>query len=173
MAKLGLKKGLVKLVSHDKRWPDFFVKEKNILEKLLKQYIVSIEHAGSTSIAGIKAKPIIDIWIGGRKIKDFKNISFILESNGYFRIPNSNFPKYHFVFAKGNATAGTTHYIHLVKYKGSIWKKVLKFRDRLNNSQKLAKEYENLKIFLKNKYPKDRMAYIKGKDGFVKKVLNN
>ena len=42
------------------------------------------------------------------------------------------------------------------------------FRDLLNSDEKLAKEYENLKLSLWKKYEHDRDAYTDGKTEFVK-----
>jgi len=168
---LGLKKGEVRLVDHNEKWVGLFLKEKKLLQNNLKDKAVVVEHAGSTAISGIKAKPIIDIWVGARLIKDFEKIIPALEKSKYSKIRTTKAPKFHFVFAKGNSKVGTTHYLHLVKYKGKIWCDILKFRDILNGNTNLAKRYEDLKLKLAKKYADKRFLYIKGKDAFVKKAL--
>lgn len=39
-----------------------------------------------------------------------------------------------------------THIIHLVNYKGEKWNNLILFRDKLNSSEKLRREYEELKM---------------------------
>lgn len=61
---LGIKNGKVKLSKFNKNWHKRFLKEKNLLSNVLKDFNVKIEHIGSTSIIGARAKPIIDISVG-------------------------------------------------------------------------------------------------------------
>jgi GrpB-like predicted nucleotidyltransferase (UPF0157 family) len=46
------------------------------------------------------------------------------------------------------------------------------FRDYLIRNQEVAKEYEQLKMTLADKYKFDREAYKEGKEEFVKRVTN-
>ncbi|PTG41756.1 MULTISPECIES: GrpB family protein [Staphylococcus] len=46
----------------------------------------------------------------------------------------------------------------------------LAFRDYLNANKAIAKEYENLKITLANKYSNNRSAYSNGKSPFIKYI---
>jgi GrpB-like predicted nucleotidyltransferase (UPF0157 family) len=61
---LGLKHQTVRIEKYNPEWKKEYDKEKMILETALKDYMVDIQHVGSTSIAGCSAKPIIDIAIG-------------------------------------------------------------------------------------------------------------
>ena len=50
------------LVSYQENWPQLFQEEKVQIQAVFVGYdIKDIEHIGSTSIPGIKSKPIIDI----------------------------------------------------------------------------------------------------------------
>ena len=60
---LGLKKGNLELYDYSNDYPAIFEKEKKELLDIYKDRIKSIEHIGSTSIIGLKSKPIIDIVI--------------------------------------------------------------------------------------------------------------
>ncbi|MFD1849859.1 GrpB family protein [Oceanobacillus bengalensis] len=73
---LGVDKGTVHLVKHDKKWKAIFQSEKALLEKLISEHIVEIQHFGSTSIRHIKAKPIIDILIGVKSLKDTEHFNW-------------------------------------------------------------------------------------------------
>ena len=50
----------IKLVRYDLKWPELFLKEKGILERIWYGQI-RIEHIGSTAVPGLSAKPTIDI----------------------------------------------------------------------------------------------------------------
>ena len=50
----------VVVVPHDPKWREMFVAEARVLENLLSPNAADIHHIGSTSIATICAKPIID-----------------------------------------------------------------------------------------------------------------
>lgn len=55
---IGLKRGTVKLLPHNKKWKTLFEKERATLKNKLNGLVVDIQHIGSTSIFGIPAKPI-------------------------------------------------------------------------------------------------------------------
>lgn len=51
------------IVNYDKKCTDDFLKIKDQLQKVLTVQC-KVQHVGSTSIPGMKAKPIIDIDVG-------------------------------------------------------------------------------------------------------------
>jgi GrpB-like predicted nucleotidyltransferase (UPF0157 family) len=169
---LGLKRGTVNLVSYKKEWVNEFEKEKKNLERILGDTIISIEHCGSTAIPGLKAKPIIDVLVGVKTVKkegEYCNAKLDRVKGYYSR--NKYFPKKdRFVVAKGNAKV-RTHYIHIVRYKGGIWNKLLRFRDYLKKDKKAMTQYLVLKEKLSLAHPDERRLYTKKKSDFIKKVL--
>jgi len=169
---IGLKRGTVKLLPHDLTWESLFNQEKSLLIETLGDCIVGIEHIGSTSVPGIAAKPIIDIDIGIDSINDLKSveeIALLIKPLGYvWRRQNSN-PDNH-IFAKGPEEC-RTFYVHLVEYKGEVWNNDVLFRSYLTLNPKVAKDYENLKLSLAQKYPNIREKYTVDKKNFIIKVL--
>ncbi len=170
---IGLKRGIVKLTSYKKEWPLEFEKEKKNLEKILGSKIVSIEHCGSTAIPGIKAKPVIDILVGVNTVKregEYCN-NRLDKLKGYYS-RNKYFPKKDkFVVAKGNKQT-RTHYIHIVRYNGNIWNKLIYFRNKLINNKNLAQKYSKLKEELFKAHPDERRVYTEKKSNFIKSILN-
>ena len=63
---LGLPHGHNYLVSHDPEWARLFEGEAQRLRSVLPPAATEIQHAGSTAVAGLRAKPIIDIAIAAR-----------------------------------------------------------------------------------------------------------
>lgn len=72
---LGLHKDKVELVAYCKDWPQTFLQEKILLQEILGEDALSIEHVGSTSIPGLSAKPILDIAVA---VKDEKTLEKLI-----------------------------------------------------------------------------------------------
>lgn len=70
------------IVNYDKKWPDDFLKIKDQLQKVLTVHC-KVQHVGSTSILGMKAKQIIDIDVGLENWGNFEKVKKALESIGY------------------------------------------------------------------------------------------
>ncbi|MGP4071156.1 GrpB family protein [Piscibacillus sp. B03] len=173
---LGLQKGEVKLVPHNPEWTTNYQQEKALLESLVGEYIVGIEHIGSTAINGIKAKPIIDIMIGLQPLDNARDLELrTMQEGHYYRLQKqqlegkvvfAKFPEIH----EGNAMK--THFLHVVEYDGDWWHEHIQFRDRLNNNLELAKEYEQLKLNLAEQHSNDVKSYTDQKLEFVKSIID-
>ena len=61
---LGLESGVVRLAEYDGRWPVLFAAEAERLLASGDGMPLRLEHIGSTSIAGMCAKPVLDILAG-------------------------------------------------------------------------------------------------------------
>lgn len=164
---LGLPKGIVKLEPHSKFWRQSFAAEAARIREAVGEYILAIEHVGSTSIGGIAAKPIIDMAVALKNLADGEKCIAPLENVGYeYRGEHGIAGRFYFV--KGEPR---THHLHMVAAGSDCWRSHLLFRDYLRASQAAAKEYERLKIDLAEKFPGDRDAYLKGKRVFIENVL--
>ena len=49
------------IVDYDPNWPELFIREANRIRSVLGSRALQIEHAGSTSVPWLAAKPIIDV----------------------------------------------------------------------------------------------------------------
>lgn len=167
---IGLKRGTVKLAPHNKKWVELFEKEKKILQKKLGDSVVDIQHIGSTAIPGIPAKPIIDISLGIHVMKDAKELIKPLKELGYELRPEFGGPNIQRLFVKGPESK-RTHYLHVMKFKGSIWNKDLLFRDYLRKYREQAKQYADLKRKLAKNFVDDRGRYTTAKAKFIHDIL--
>ncbi len=168
---IGLERGRVRLaIDNNGEWDFEFEQEKKRLTVLLEQYIVDIQHIGSTAIRGIVAKPIIDIAIGLKNWKDVSAVKGILEHNGYHYRENGG-DDYRIFFAKGDE-ACRTHYLHVYEYGNISWRNHIFFRDFLNTHECYRNEYAKLKTDLSLKFAEDRAAYTMGKEKFIMSVIN-
>lgn len=169
---LGLKRGTVQLCEHEQAWE---IEAQNTilrLKEILGAVIKDIRHVGSTSIPSIKAKPIIDIAIA---IDDFEDVLLLeeeLKKQGFYYRPKVDLGE-QLLFASGSYYDGTgdlqTHFIHIMKTGSMDWRNYINFRDYLNSTHAVAKEYEDLKVLLAKQAPVDngREKYSRGKHDFI------
>lgn len=169
---IGLKRGTVKLLNHEKEWELEAQRTILRLHKILGAVARDIQHVGSTSILTIKAKPIIDIAVAVDDFKDVLALEAELNHNGFYYRPNANLED-QLLFACGSYYDGTgdlqTHFIHVVLADSMEWINYINFRDYLNKTPTVAKAYEDLKISLASEAPVDkgRERYLRGKHDFI------
>ena len=73
----------ITLADYDPGWPVLFAREAARIRAALGDRAVQVEHAGSTSVAGLAAKPIIDIVLAVPDSSDEQAYVPALESAGY------------------------------------------------------------------------------------------
>ena len=80
---LTLHQGTITLVDSDPNWPILFEREAHRIRQVLGPAVVRLEHAGSTSVPGLVAKPIIDIILVVRDSSDEPSYVPALTAAGY------------------------------------------------------------------------------------------
>ncbi len=83
---------LVHIVPYNRKWPELFLEEKKKLTDLFQETIF-IEHIGSTAVAGLSAKPIIDIIIGFKDYSATSSWIAKVESLGYHFFGEAGIPE--------------------------------------------------------------------------------
>ena len=167
---LGLKRGTVQLEPHDKQWDDVAVQTIKTLKSILGDDAIDIQHIGSTAIPAIKAKPIIDIAVGVTDFEKIMSHNEQLEKEGIFY--RGSDVEHQVLYVMGDMeTDIRTQHIHVVKWNGTEWKNYIHFRDYLNANENMALQYAKLKEELESKYADYRVAYTKGKQNMINKIL--
>lgn len=163
---LGAGNGPIRIVGHDRSWRDSFAAERERLAPLLPG--VTIRHIGSTAVAGLAAKPVIDMIA---LVDDLDATATELVKKAGYHLParfNANLE--HRRFLCYPALSHRTHHLHLVDaYEGVD--KCLRFRDRLRADPELAAEYAALKHELASRFQADRMAYTEAKSVFINDAI--
>jgi GrpB-like predicted nucleotidyltransferase (UPF0157 family) len=165
----------VEIVPYDPRWPELFARERDHLRAALPGDLVGrIEHFGSTAVAGLAAKPIVDLLVEVRDLEETKSrVAPLLESQGYDYIwrPTSgdDVGPWYAWFIKRDPAGARTHHIHMVEAHFPQWEALL-FRDHLRAHRDVAAEYESLKRRLAAEFPNDREAYSVGKKAFIETI---
>ena len=166
---LGLNKDIVNLVPYDNEWKNEFIKEKKLLQEILCDYALDIQHVGSTSIPGIICKPILDIAVAVKSLDILEELIPILTSAGY-DVKNSIEDKNEILARKGVPEC-RTHYIHIEVLNGEFWKHHILFRDYLLKHSEAVIEYEKIKKESFALYKNDRKKYTESKHKFIREII--
>jgi GrpB-like predicted nucleotidyltransferase (UPF0157 family) len=165
--------------NYNPKWKEAFNELKEIYNKILGNFVLAIEHVGSTSVEGLAAKPIIDIDIIIKDKKDtLEAVVPKLESLGYHHVgdlgiigrevfkqktskvpffnPQKDWIKHHLYVCRENSPSLQNH---------------LNFRDFLRSNGQTRTDYGKLKFDLAQKFPGDIDSYIEGKTNFIIGVL--
>jgi len=166
---IGLKHDTNLLVEYDPLWPSLFEEEKKRLQHALGDIARSIEHYGSTSVPGLRAKPIIDILVGIQPLTDWVLCRQPLESLGYDYSEHAGVEG-HYIFGRGRDRSERTHLVHVVEFNGSSWVRNLKFRDALRQEPILRKVYLAAKETAVKLAPEGRAKYNQLKQSFFENL---
>ena len=157
---------LVRVVDYDPKWPEMFEAEATALREIIGDDLIALFHIGSTSVPGLKAKPVIDMLPVVRDVAALdalggKFAAAGYESMGEFGIPGRRY------FRKGGANR--THQLHAYQYDSvhAITRHVA-YRDYMRAHAEARAAYGELKASLASRFPDDIGAYCDGKDEFVK-----
>jgi GrpB-like predicted nucleotidyltransferase (UPF0157 family) len=162
-------KPFVNLNEYNAKWEDQFDNERNRIIDAIGDEIAGIEHIGSTSVKGLKAKPIIDIMAGIENISSTSALISPLSEIEFEYVPKPELIFRRF-FRKGLWGIGTCH-LHICEIHSTEWVEKILFRDYLRKFPGAAQEYALLKSELAAKYKYDRPAYTKQKEPFIKNII--
>ncbi|MFG6352232.1 MAG: GrpB family protein [Oscillospiraceae bacterium] len=168
---IGLKRGTVMLMPHQKEWTRNAERTIHTLKRLLEPVAVDIQHIGSTAIPSIYAKPIIDLVVGVRILDDIVSYAELLKQHDI--VFRGEDVAGQLLFVMGDFEKDTrTHHIHAVRWNGTDWNNYINFRDYLNHFSDKAMEYDTCKKKLTTQFADDRGSYTKGKKELIDRLLN-
>jgi len=159
------------IVEYDPRWPAIYEEERDLILAAVGEWIVAIEHVGSTAVPGLGGKPIIDIMPAVRHLADVEHCIEPLERIGYEYVPEYNeiLPERRY-FHKGPPKARTFH-LHVAERTSEFWERHLLFRDFLRTHPGEAEEYYLLKKELAARFGRDREGYTEAKTPFIEGIV--
>ena len=162
----------VELVDYDATWPELFKRERELVAPVLGANARRIEHMGSTSIPGLRAKPIVDVIVLVDDLVRARGVIPALEATGYsFWADNPDKTKLFLV--KGLPPAPhRTHHLHVYDNADEVERHLI-FRDRLRAHPELRDAYLALKTDLARRFRNDREAYTNHKVSFINEVVHS
>lgn len=157
------------IAEYDLAWPGLFELERSRIQQVAGDVVKEIHHVGSTSIAGLCAKPKIDI--------DAVAVSEALLSEAIERIrllPDFTFHGDPYcdgmwTFTSGHGSYGTR--LYLCGPENATHLKRILFRDWLREHSDAAAQYAALKRRLAAKAAGDWRFYTGGKADFVAAIV--
>lgn len=158
----------VTVSEYDKRWETLFAEEARRIRDILGEELLAIHHFGSTSVPGLRAKPIIDILPVVRNIERVDQFNGQMEALGYECMGEFGMIGRRY-FRKGGDRR--THHVHIFQEDNRAdIDRHLAVRDYLRTHPEAAGDYGALKASLAERHPTDMEAYMDGKDAFVKEL---
>jgi len=158
----------IEIAPYDPSWPIRFEEEARELRRALAVWLAGpVEHIGSTAIAGLAAKPVIDIMAGVESLDASRPAIAALAHLNYCYAPYR--PDSEHWFCKPSP-AFRTHHLHLVPVESSQWRQAIAFRDYLRAHSRIAAESADLKRRLAQEYRFDREAYTESKSPFIARI---
>ena len=159
--------GPVELADYDPAWPALYVREEERIRGALGERALVLEHAGSTSVPGLAAKPIIDIVLGVADSADEPSFVPPLEAVGYeLRIREPDWHEHRCL--KG---PDTNVNLHVFTVGSSEIDRMLAFRDRLRENDVDRELYERAKRELSAKEWAFVQDYADAKTAVVEEII--
>jgi GrpB-like predicted nucleotidyltransferase (UPF0157 family) len=163
----------VHVVAYDPAWPVQFAEQRDRLSTVLAPWLAAaVEHIGSTAVAGLPAKPVVDVLAPVRSLDDAQAAVAALEADGWLFWREDPCRHYRLWFLRPRPDA-RTHHLHVVEHNHSHATALLTFRDTLRADPDLRDDYADLKRRLAVEHRNNRNAYTNAKTDFVEQVLRN
>jgi len=163
----------IELTAYDPAWQERFVEQQTRLTAILKPWLAGeVEHIGSTSVPGLRSKPIVDLLAPVHSLEAAHSAISILESDGWLFWAADPNQHYRLWFLRPNLAA-RTHHLQIIQQGDPNILALIAFRDALRRDPKAREAYSSLKEDLANKHRNDRDAYSNAKTEFVRTILQS
>lgn len=157
----------VVVTEYSLKWPAQYAAEAENLRQVFGAALVEIHHIGSTSVPGLKAKPIIDIMPLVKDIRTVDDLQDRMVDLGYECMGEYGISGRRY-FRKGGELR--THNVHVFEAGSEHVARHLAFRDFLRAHPHEARRYGELKATLAAQHPDDISAYMDGKHDYVQRI---
>ena len=155
------------LVEHDPRWSAVAARETERLRAALGDALIEVHHIGSTSIPGIRAKPIVDLLPVVRSLDEIDAARRHVEALGWWwRGEFGIAGRRYCVLTDATTGARIAHAHAFAAGSGEIARHV-DFRDYLRAHPDEARAYESEKLRAMALHADDRNAYTDAKGPWI------
>ena len=159
----------VTVVDYNDIWAENFLTIRNELSAALGKSALSIEHIGSTSVAGLAAKPILDIDVVIDSVDELDSVIHRLASIGYEFEGNLGISD-RYAFKYSDKEHLQKHHLYVCPKTSQELRRHIAFRDYLRTHPNDAVAYGNIKKEAAKLYPDDIEKYIQYKAGFISEL---
>ena len=151
---------MIAVVPYDAAWPGMFAAERDRLTASLGEVAVRIDHVGSTAVAGLAAKPWIDIQVEVRRMLPRDAYRDPLLVLGYVHHPDDDD---HEFFDR------RPYHVHVCAAGGDWARRHLAFRDLLRRDPAARAAYQSEKLRLAAEHD-DVLAYTEAKTPIIRRL---
>jgi GrpB-like predicted nucleotidyltransferase (UPF0157 family) len=142
-----------------------------VAEELLRPWLTGpVEHVGSTAVAGLRAKPVVDMLAPVGSLSGARAAVPVLADAGWLFWPEDPCGHYRLWLLRPRPEA-RTHHLQVVEAGHPHARALLAFRDELRADAGLCREYASLKERLAEQHRDSRNAYTNAKGAFIHRVL--
>lgn len=156
----------VRLSAFNENWTRMFIEEADSLREIFGNEIVAFEHFGSTSVQGLKAKPVIDMMCIVKDIEKIDSFNEQMAGLGY-DVAGEWGIEGRRLFRKGGENR--THHIHVYEINNPQIERHLIFRDYLRSHPEEVQLYSNFKVELAAQF-EHTSGYSPAKKAFVSEM---
>ncbi|MFI5412490.1 MAG: GrpB family protein [Candidatus Micrarchaeales archaeon] len=155
---------------HSSIYKSLFKAEKGRLSNALKNKNVVIEHVGSTSVAGLGGRNILDIAIGVKKGR-MSAMTHEIEGLGYkFSATGGAAKRIFFARSTKYHNRNVDIHLHLERFNGLAWKEHTAFRDYLIKHKDAMLRYAGVKKRAAAIAKGNKEVYRRMKGPFIKEI---
>jgi GrpB-like predicted nucleotidyltransferase (UPF0157 family) len=159
--------GPILLVDYDPEWPRMFQREAERIRAALGDRALMVEHAGSTSVPGLAAKPRIDILLTVADPADEASYVPAMESAGYvLRIREPDWYE-HRMFNSSEIDLN----LHVLPHGCDEIDRMLGFRDHLRRNEADRQLYERTKRELVQREWRYMQDYTDAKSQVIEEII--
>ena len=167
---LGLEKSEVRLSAHRPAWVHHGQRECARARALLGGLASQVVHVGSTAVAGLEAKPILDIVACVAEGVGTHDVVVALETGDADTYEADMGEEGGLLFVRGHGETRTVH-LHVVAESSTAWQDYLRFHALLVRDARARARYQSTKRELAARFARDRPGYTAAKGAVVRELL--
>ena len=154
---------------YNANWKANFENIKAEIEGAIGEFIICVEHIGSTSVEGLSAKPIIDLDVVIKDYSVFADVVNGLEAIGYIHEGDLGI-KDREAFAYSDKPHLQAYHLYVCPQDSEELHRHVVFGDFLRNNPDAVKKYSAVKERAAQLFPNDIDAYIKYKTPCIEEL---
>ena len=159
----------VLVLPYDRTWKSDFEEIKAEIENVIGDFIIGIEHVGSTSVEGMSAKPCIDLDVIIKDYSVFETVVSKLETIGYIHEGDLGI-KDREAFKYSDKPHLKTHHLYVCPQYSEELHRHMSFRDYLRSHPEAVRKYSSVKETAARMFPEDIDKYIEYKSPCIEEI---
>jgi len=157
----------VTVVPHEEAWAAAYESERDFLILMMGGNALAIEHIGSTAVAEMASRPIIDILIGVETLGNPRTPPFNLSLRGYQFCGDCGIPG-RLLYRKRKDGMFD---LHIVQHEGEFWGKGIQLRGYLRTHPEEANRYGLQKVRILNAGSWTAQRYLRARSEYLDQLM--